>query len=232
MNRIRTLVVFTPYVLVGIVHLVALAVSEENLSTFTKPLLMPFLLAGLLFALPRWRTQVALFAALAIVFSLAGDVGIATPGELSFLIALGLFLIAHIFYIVLFAWKLRMRQMSLWSLVYLAWWVVFLVILAPHTGSILIPVAVYGLVLGTMGAIALSCNRFIAIGGLLFVISDSLLALHKFLPGFDLWQADFTIMLTYIAAQGLIAVGIAVWAWKKNGTREAVADVSLSPEAM
>ncbi|HNP16091.1 MAG TPA: hypothetical protein PKI99_06490, partial [Terrimesophilobacter sp.] len=85
MNRARTAAVFAPYGIIGLVHLVALAVGAETLSTFTKPLLMPFLLAGLLFALPRWRTEVALLASLAILFSWAGDVGIASPGDVSFL---------------------------------------------------------------------------------------------------------------------------------------------------
>ncbi|MCC6270914.1 MAG: lysoplasmalogenase [Microbacteriaceae bacterium] len=215
MPSLRTFVLFTPYLVVGIVHLAALAVDAGALSSFTKPLLMLSLLAGLLFALPRWRTAVALLATLALVFSWAGDVGIAVSGELSFLLALGFFLVAHVFYIILFLRKLRIQSMSIWSLTYLVWWVALLAILAPHIGSLLIPVAVYGLVLGAMGAVALSCNRFIAIGGALFVVSDTVLALNKFLPGFELWQVDFLIMLSYIAAQGFIAYGIVRWAWKK-----------------
>lgn len=216
MPSLRTFVLFIPFLVASIVHLAALAVADDALASFTKPLLMLSLLAGLLFALPRWRTQVALLASLALLFSWAGDVGIASPGELSFLIALGFFLVAHVFYIVLFLRKLRVRRLSLWALLYLAWWVALLVILAPHIGSLLIPVAVYGLALGAMGAIALSCNRSIALGGALFVVSDTILALNKFLPGFELWQVHFLIMLSYIAAQGFIALGIIRWAWKND----------------
>lgn len=213
---LRTVVLFSPYLIVGIVHLVGLATHVEQIATFTKPLLMPFLLAALLFSLPRWRTEVALLGSLAIIFSWAGDVGIASTGELSLLVALGFFLIAHIYYIILFLRKLRMRRLSLWSIAYLAWWAALVAILAPHIGSLLIPVAVYGLVLVGMGAIALTCNRFIAVGGVLFVVSDTILGLNKFLPGFELWQIDFVIMLSYIAAQGLIAFGIISWAWKNH----------------
>lgn len=231
MPSLRTFVLFIPYLVIGIVHLVALTVDAAALSTFTKPLLMLSLIAGLLFALPRWRTEVALFATLALLFSWAGDVGIASPGDVSFLVALVFFLIAHLFYIILFMRKLRIRRMSIWSLAYLVWWVAFLAILAPHIGSLLIPVAVYGLVLGAMGALALSGNRFIAFGGLLFVVSDSILALNKFLPGFELWQVDFFIMLSYIAAQGLIVLGIVLWAWTK-GTPGAPASSAAATEAM
>ncbi len=216
MPSLRTFVLFIPFLIVSIVHLIALWVEDDSLSTFTKPLLMLSLLAGVLFALPRWRTLVALLATLALLFSWAGDVGIASPGELSFLVALGFFLIAHVFYIALFLRKLRMRRLSLWSLVYLAWWIALVAILAPHIGALLIPVAIYGLVLGAMGAIALSCNRWIAVGGALFVVSDTILGLNKFLPSFELWQVDFLIMLSYLAAQGLIAFGIIRWAWNKN----------------
>ena len=213
MNKTRTLAVFAPYGIVGIVHVVALAIHAQTLAAFTKPLLMPLLLAGLLFALPRWRSEVALLGSLAILFSWAGDVGIASPGDLSFLVALGFFLLAHVVYIVLFLRRLRKRRVPLWSLVYVLWWIALVVILAPHTGPLLIPVAVYGLVLGGMGAIALSCNRLIAVGGVLFVVSDTLLGLNKFLPGFSFSQVDSLIMLSYILAQGFIVLGLVRWAW-------------------
>ncbi len=228
---LRTFVFFIPYLIFSMVHLVALAVENDALSTFTKPLLMLSLLAALLFALPRWRTAVALLGSLALLFSWAGDVGIASPGELSFLVALGFFLIAHVFYIILFVRKLRMRRLSLWSLLYLAWWVALVALLAPHIGPLLIPVAVYGLVLGVMGAAALSCHRLIALGGALFVVSDTILGLDRFLPGFELWQVHFLIMLTYLAAQGLIALGIVRWA-RSGAKRVEREHLSIPPAAM
>lgn len=231
MPSLRTFVLLIPFLVVSIVHLAALAVVDDNLSSFTKPLLMLTLLAGVLFALPRWRTSVALLTALALLFSWAGDVGISSPGELSFLIALGFFLIAHVFYIVLFLRKLRMRRFSAWSLLYLTWWVALLVILASHIGSLLVPVAAYGLILGAMGAIALSCHRYIALGGALFVVSDSILALNKFLPGFELWHVHVIIMLSYLAAQGLIGFGIIRWAWKNDALASQIAPPPAS-EAM
>lgn len=231
MPKLRTFVLFIPYLIFSLIHLGALAVENDTLSTFTKPLLMLSLLVGLLFALPRWRTLVAVLASLALIFSWAGDVGISIPGELSFLVALGFFLIAHVFYIVLFLRKLRIRRFSLWSVIYLVWWIALVVILAPHIGSLLIPVAMYGLVLGVMGAIGLSCNRYIAVGGALFVVSDTILGLNKFLPGFELWQVHFFIMFTYVAAQALIALGIIRWAWRTDPIVSAASAQSMS-EAM
>ena len=215
MNKARVATVFAPYLLVSIVYLVAQATDLESVSAFLKPLLMPLLLAAFLFSLPRIRSELALLGSLGILFSWAGDVTLASPGDLGFLVGLGFFLLAHIAYIILFLRRLRMRRLRWAALVYLAWWVALVAILAPHLGSLLIPVAVYGLVLGTMGAIGLSCNRWIAIGGALFVISDTLFGLNRFLPGFDLWQVDTAIMLTYIAAQGLIAFGAIRMSWAR-----------------
>lgn len=215
MNKTRVLTVFIPYLLVSVIHLVALAIDATQVSTFTKPLLMPLLLAAFLFSLPSIRSELALLGSLGILFSWAGDVTLASPGDLGFLVGLGFFLLAHVAYIVLFLRKLRMRRLRPVALVYLAWWVALVVVLAPHLGSLLIPVAVYGLVLGTMGAIGLSCNRWIAIGGALFVVSDTLLGLNRFLPGFGLWQVGTAIMLTYLAAQGLIAFGAIRMSWKR-----------------
>ena len=215
MNRARIIAVFAPYLIVGIVHLVALLVVAAPLSNFTKPLLMPILLAGFLFALPRWRSEIALLGSLGILFSFLGDTSLMYSGEIGFLLGLGFFLLAHVAYLTLFMRKLRMRRLPASAAIYGVWWLALVVVLAPYTGVLLVPVAVYGLVLGAMAAFSLTCNRFIAIGGAVFVVSDTLLGLNKFLPGFELWQVDFVIMLSYIAAQGLIALGAVSWAWAK-----------------
>lgn len=214
MNKTRVLTVFAPYLLLSLLHLVALAIDATQISTFTKPLLMPLLIAAFLFSLPRIRSELALLGTLALLFSWTGDITLSSPGDLGFLIGLAFFLLAHIAYIILFLRRLRTRRARPAALVYLVWWVALVVVLAPHLGTLLIPVAVYGLVLGTMGAIGLSCNRWIAVGGALFVASDTLLGLNRFLPGFDLWQVDTAIMLTYLAAQGLIAYGAIRMSWK------------------
>lgn len=215
MNRARVFTVFLPFLVVSVIHLVALLIEERSVSVFTKPLLMPLLGIALLFSLPRIRSEIALLAGLGILFSWAGDVLLASPGDLGFLIGLGCFLLAHVAYITLFLRRLRKRPIQLASVVYLAWLVALVWILAPHLGSLLIPVVAYGVVLSAMGIIALSCNAWIAIGGALFVVSDSLLGLNRFLPGFEPSHVDFLIMLSYLLAQGLIAAGVIREAWNK-----------------
>lgn len=222
MNKARVAVVSAPYLLVSVIHLVALAIGAEPLASFTKPLLMPLLLVAFLLALPRIRSSIALLGGLGILLSWAGDVTLASPGDLGFLVGLGFFLLAHVAYIVLFLRRLRMRRLRPAALAYLAWWVALVLVLAPHLGPLLAPVAVYGLVLGGMAAIGLSCNRWITLGGALFVVSDSLLGLNRFLPGFDFAQISTLIMLSYLAAQAFIAAGAVRAAWNRPGPTRTV----------
>lgn len=207
MNKARIATVFAPYVAVSVVYLVAQYLGTDAVTDFVKPLLMPVLLVGFLFAVPRVRSELALLATLALVLSWFGDVTLGSVGEIWFLVGLGFFLLAHVAYVVLFLRKLRSKPLTWWGLIYVVWWLGLVVVLWPHLGSLLVPVAVYGLVLGAMGAIGLSCNRWIALGGALFVVSDSLLGLNRFHPDFELPLVHVLIMLTYLAAQGLIAYG-------------------------
>lgn len=226
MNKIRTIAMFAPYLLVGVIHLVALATGTTAVSDFTKPVLMVLLFVAFLFSMPGVRGEVVLLGSLGILLSWVGDVTLSSPEDLGFLIGLGFFLLAHVAYVILFLRKLRTHGFRPLAVVYLGWVIALIVVLAPHLGSLLIPVLVYGFVLCTMGALALHCNRWIAAGGAFFVISDTLLGLNNFLPGFELWQSDFLIMLSYLLAQGLIAFGILRWAWMQEQLEPATATVA------
>lgn len=203
---------FLPYLIVGIVHVAALAAGNEALSTPTKVLLMPALILALFVSLPRRRSTIAALATLALLFSWGGDALLSSPGGLGFMIGLGLFALAHAAYLVLFLGPLKERRMPRLALLYATWWIALVVVLLPHIGGLLVPVAIYGLVLGGAAAAALGSNRLIAIGGLLFLLSDTVLAFKLFYPGFQLWQHDAIIMLGYIAGQGLIIAGTVVHA--------------------
>lgn len=199
---------FVPYGVVGVVHLVAVAIGAGVLVDVTKPLLMPVLLVCLLWALPVRRGEVALLGSLAVLFGWLGDLSLMDAGP-GFVIGLGFFLLGHLAYVVLFWRRMRFRRPRWWSVVYLVWFAALLAVLAPHAGALLVPLAAYGLALAALGASGSACNAWIVVGAGCFVVSDSLLGLDRFLPGFALWQTDFLIMLTYIAAQGLICFGIA-----------------------
>lgn len=209
-TRVPAVALFmAPYAAVALVHVFALALGESEVADFTKPLLMPVLLAGVIAALPQLRSIATLLIVLALVFSWLGDTSLLYSGDLGFLIGLGFFLLAHLAYIALFAFRMRRRSVPRAAVVgYALWWLLLMVMLVPHTGPLLVPVTVYGVALAAMGAMASACGAWIGAGGALFIVSDSLLGLGHFLPGFSPWQLDLLIMLSYLTAQGLIAWGV------------------------
>jgi hypothetical protein len=64
-------------------------------------------------------------------------------------------------------------------------------------------------VIVTMAVLATGLNRTVATGAALFVVSDALIALDAVAGLVRLPAHDFWVMLTYLAAQLLIAVGVA-----------------------
>lgn len=163
----------------------------------TKPLLM-LLLAGYV-GLESKSLLVVLF------FAWLGDVFLLIPGDnpLFFQLGLGSFLLMQIAYIRLF--HLQSREIWHWSLGAIMVYVVTLLqFLWPHLAEGLrIPVVVYAVALGAMLYFGVKLSdKLIFWGALLFVISDSLLALGKFyypIPGNSFW-----VMSTYILAQLLL----------------------------
>ncbi len=87
-------------------------------------------------------------------------------------------------------------------------------ILFPVLGDLQIPVIVYALVLMAMvvsaiyrlGRTSFASFSLVLFGAFLFMVSDSLLAINKFLDKVPL--GGFWIMLTYIGAQFLIVSGL------------------------
>lgn len=192
-----------PVVVVGGIHLAAILLTLTVVVDWTKPLLMPILAVGLVWAAPQRRSPVVVLGLLALTFSWLGDITLRW-----FVVGLIFFLLAHLVYLVLFVGRLAVRRLPWWTVGYAVWLVGLLMLLAPHTGTLLVPVIAYGVVLTVMAACAARCNRWVAAGGALFVVSDSILAIDRFLPDAGIPQVDFVIMLTYLAAQGLIVWGL------------------------
>jgi uncharacterized membrane protein YhhN len=94
----------------------------------------------------------------------------------------------------------------------------FLSYLIPRVDSHLkIPVITYALIICTMLFSAVNLKEkieknsyfMIVAGGLLFVLSDSILAINKFDPSFgNITLMNALVMITYISAQGFIIHGI------------------------
>lgn len=189
----------------------------------SKPLLMTFL--GLyFFTVTQIKTNFSRRVLTGLIFSLAGDTLLMfnAPGrEYFFLLGLAAFLCAHLAYILAFwGYEKNLRgafhHQPLLALPFLIFLGVFLSYLWPGIpAGLKIPVALYSSVIIAMSMACfqlrpkLNGKLFLGLfsGVLLFVISDSLIAISKFSPG-NQPAPEFVrpmIMITYLAAQYLIA---------------------------
>lgn len=208
-DRRRLLLAFAPYLAVSLVHLVVLTAGFDEAARASKLLLMPALALAVLLTARPLRGAVPVLLLVAIAFSWGGDAPLTLSGDLWFVIGLVSFLLAHVAYVALFLRvPPRARRLPAWTLVYAAWYAAFLALLGPHLGILFVPVAAYGLVLGAMAALAGGLGGIVAVGGALFIVSDSVLALGRFLPGYEFAAHDLVVMSTYLAAQGFIALGV------------------------
>ncbi len=144
-----------------------------------------------------------------LVFSLAGDVFLMLPSD-RFVAGLVAFLVAHLFYSAAFASEIS--GLTWWPLIpFVIYGIVIYAILAPSLGKLKLPVLIYIIVILIMAWLAWErWNQagqrgalLASIGAVLFIISDTILAIDRFRGTFKLSR---TLNLsTYFAAQLLIA---------------------------
>lgn len=180
----------------------------------TKPLLMPILI--ILYTTNASTIEPLVIVAL--VAGLLGDILLMIPGsEISFVLGAGSFLMGHIFYILAFFKRVDMFANGaywLWGLVpvYIVAGILFKKLLADHTGKLTPHVAVYTFAIFTMSFIGIVSGVLwntqtvilIALGSILFIISDAILGLNKFR---ETGLPSGSVMLTY----GLAQLFITIW---------------------
>jgi uncharacterized membrane protein YhhN len=199
---------WVPFAVVALIQIASKLTGPEDLERVTKALCMPLLAVAAVVVLvaagrrPASIVVVALLG-LALLSSWLGDVLI----DGSIAAGLGSFLAAHVAWLALFLLAFR-RRISWWALLLVPWYAALVILLAPTAGALLVPVLVYGIALGGMAATATRGNRFTIAGGILFVVSDTVLALQLFTGIVGGRTADFVVMLTYLAAQTLLVLGV------------------------
>ena len=197
--------------LVAGLHLVSqLVVPDSLVSDITQVLLMPALAAVLLTSTTD-RGPLVRGVTVALFFSWLGDtLPRFVDGDPAFLCLVAAFLVAQGAYIRAF-WPHRDNAppwRRCWPrLPYLAAFAVLVVWCAPGAGVMLAPVIVYGLALAVMAMLSTGLGAHAGIGGAIFMLSDSLIALDAF-ADVDLLHRSFWVMLTYIAAQALIVAAV------------------------
>ncbi len=215
MNKKPWIIAFT---IAWLADLIGIQWQLLQLEYIFKPLLIPLLIGYFFSSTKNNKGALRNWIILALFFSWMGDILLMfqVRDEMFFLAGLSAFLLAHIFYIVYF-YKLWMREnikRNPWILlVVVVYYATLVSWLSPYLGDKKLPVRIYGIAISFMVLLASHMlfikNRkagvWMMTGALLFVISDSLLAINKFYQSFEL--AGIAVMITYGLAQLFIVEG-------------------------
>lgn len=186
-----------------------------------KPLTTVLILA--LAARGRAPSGYRLPIVLGLGLALAGDVFLMLHSDY-FLAGLASFALTHVCYLAAFASDVRLAPRGLPFALFGAVAAVVLAVLWPGLGAPLqVPVVVYTALLAAMAAQAAGrakvlgtpAARLAAAGALVFLVSDSLLAIDRFRFPFEASRA--AVLATYWVAQSLIALSVARYGSKESG---------------
>jgi uncharacterized membrane protein YhhN len=213
-NKITWIVFF---IVALAVNLTGILLDNEILQYVSKPLLVP-ILAVYFMVSTRNKRGLAQGLLPALLFAWIANVLVlfAAKDELFFLLGLSSSLLAHIFYIIFFN-RVRIQEN-----IHGRWWIIVLVViyyavmmysLSYKTKDLTIPIRIFGVVICFMCMLAMHMlflvNKRAGIlmlsGGMLFIVSDSLLGFNKFNEPF--MAADFLIIFFYGIAQLFIVTG-------------------------
>lgn len=166
-------------------------------------------------ALPPRSVRYQRGVVVALLFGLAGDVLLMLPNEALFPAGLGVFLIGHFAYLWAFTDGVRLFEKPAPALYFgLVAGVLLTVLLRSVEGPLQAPLVAYVVVLATMAAQARvralvrpdTGARLAATGATLFVLSDALLGIERFVTPFPL--AHPAILVTYWGAQWALASSV------------------------
>ena len=218
------------YATASAVNVLSQIIHSEMLNIFTKPLLMPLLLFYVYQKSKGNITPKVLFLLGAIVFSWFGDIVlIYRTDQIFFISGIGFFLVAQIIYIITL--RKAVFQKPAWRLTdaypYIAviYGGILFYILLP-AGNLTVPILLYGIIILAMTVSAslrkevtyIESYGFALFGSVLFVISDSILAINAF--RFPIEYSGVFVMSTYCAAQYFLAEGILKH--KENGVSQRI----------
>jgi uncharacterized membrane protein YhhN len=147
----------------------------------------------------------------AFFFSMLGDIFLMLGKEEYFKFGLGSFLITHLSFIRVFYSQKGSTNLYARLAIFVFGAIVFSIIKNQISSGLLVPVIIYLLAISVMAICASERKvnpenyRMVLIGAVLFMISDSLIAIDKF--AFPIPYPTLLIMGTYVFAQYCIAVG-------------------------
>ncbi len=215
----RTLVLSIIFFTIGILFLLTENYPSFPVALILKTLMIPALALIFIINLKPGDNFLHKFMLAGLFFSWAGDIILEIPEETADLFIPGLisFLLAHVMYLTTFFMTRGenfINKRGIWLLLpVLLFGTGIISYLHNHVGDMMIPVIIYTVVILAMltGAInrlkkVIALSYWLVLSGaILFLISDSALAINKF--GHPFPGSSVLIMTTYLLAQYLIITG-------------------------
>lgn len=196
------------FLIVAIADIYAIVMHNKEVEMIAKPLIATSLVVLYLVSVkkPNFWYVSALF------FAFWGDVLLLFQDQF-FVFGLVSFLLAHILLITVsskFLKQVSISRILIHSLPFLALLIGLIYTIYSGLGEMLIPVIIYGVVISVFGVVTFLIytreqsteNKWLFLGALTFIASDSILAINKFYHSTEL--LGVSIMITYIIAQYLI----------------------------
>lgn len=213
------------YLIITVVTIAVRVVDNNDLENIFKPILMPILMLILFINSNKLSLSNTKLIFIALFFSMLGDVFL-MPYFDNFILGLVNFLIAHIFYIVAFvkfnngSFKNGLKKGKLIALsVFLAYLSLIALLSVSMLESnteifLIIAVVIYATIISVMVLTSISLYKneenfskiLMMTGAMLFMLSDSIIAINKFV--FEITLSGLWIMITYTLAQWLITIGV------------------------
>lgn len=206
-----------PLILVTILNIVSIHLDISQLRYFTEPLLMPLIIFWLINQ-KTVKNRQFYYIISALVFSGIGDIIMMFDSELNLLFGISFFVSTHMAYILFLGSihsnnKSYFREKPILLLVVLVYLIEILYVLWPYLEGLKVAVVIYSFLITIMIILAMwqfkripdKASLPIIGGAWLFVLSDTLNAIHKFrFPFF--WGMEM-VQLTYVIGQLLLIIG-------------------------
>ena len=196
------------FIFISLLDVLGLLMKVSLLELFAKPLIILSLMAIYVTSVRKknYWFLIALF------FSFLGDVFLLDKNNM-FLLGIAAFLITQLIYIKIIMSHIEKSPLANKMSAILPFAVFFMVliyILFENLNGFLWPVVIYGLTISLFGVVSLlnyitkktTATRLLLLGALLFIASDSMIALNKFYEPQEFYSVS--IMITYILAQYFI----------------------------
>ncbi|MDJ0644444.1 MAG: lysoplasmalogenase [Flavobacteriaceae bacterium] len=207
----QTKILVVLFFIIGAADLLVLILNELHLRFIFKPLIT--LSLALLYWVSAKKVNKTYIVAL--LFASLGDTLLLFKGSPYFLLGLSSFLITHLAYISILRndiGEYKLKTLFIAALPFIITTVSVILVIKDNLGSLLLPVLAYGVVITTLGGLSFYnylkkrdlASLLLLLGIFLFVSSDGILAIERFMLPHRELELSVVIMSTYVLAQYLI----------------------------